>query len=239
MSKMRYCGCGNGAVSAAIWELGVLAVSTRSLTPERGRIFRIVHRRNVPWILDHGLHCKSSEVRDPEFVSIGSTDVIRKREDRRVPVPPGGTLSDYVPFYFTPLSPMLLNIKTGWHGVTQRPMEEIVILVSSVPTIAASGTRFLITDRHAIYEAAIFSSDVARLHDIRWDLLQQRDFARDPEDNDKFECYQAEVLVYQHLPLSNLLGIVCYNDAVKDMVEGEIRGRGIALEAKAFPGWYF
>ena len=35
-------------------------------------------------------------------------------------------LSDYVPFYFTHHSPMLYNIKTGYHGMRQTPMPEIV-----------------------------------------------------------------------------------------------------------------
>jgi len=33
---------------------------TENLNPERALIFRIVHVANVPWILDHGLHCKNS-----------------------------------------------------------------------------------------------------------------------------------------------------------------------------------
>src|SRR5437867_690498 len=106
------------------------------LTPENGLIFRITHIRNVPWILDHGLHCANSDVQDPEFVSIGNPDLIVKRAAREVPVPPNGTLGDYIPFYFTPLSPMLYNIKTGWQGMKVTPMPDIVILVASVHSIA-------------------------------------------------------------------------------------------------------
>ncbi|MEO1609407.1 MAG: DarT ssDNA thymidine ADP-ribosyltransferase family protein [Pseudomonadota bacterium] len=55
-----------------------------------------------------------------------------KRKHRNVPCIPGGTLSDYVPFYFTPFTPMLYNIKTRYGGVSQNPMEDIIILVSSL-----------------------------------------------------------------------------------------------------------
>ena len=49
-------------------------------------------------------------------MEIGNPDLIDKRTHRIVPAPPGGTLSDYVPFYFTLYSPMLYNIKTGMEG---------------------------------------------------------------------------------------------------------------------------
>ena len=64
---------------------------------------------------------------DPSYVSIGSQELIGKRLNRVVPIAPGGTFSDYVPFYFTPFSMMMLNIKTGWKGIIQRPNEDIVI----------------------------------------------------------------------------------------------------------------
>jgi ssDNA thymidine ADP-ribosyltransferase, DarT len=102
------------------------------LNAQKALIFRIVHRDNVPWMLDNGLHCPNSSIKDVNYVSIGNPELIGKRASRCVPCPPGGTLSDYVPFYFTPWSPMLYNIKTGWGGIRKRPNEEIVILVSSL-----------------------------------------------------------------------------------------------------------
>jgi len=42
-------------------------------------------------------------------------DLIDKRSRRVVDVTPGGTLSDYVPFYFTPYSIMMLNVMTGYN----------------------------------------------------------------------------------------------------------------------------
>lgn len=114
---------------------------SKYLTPEKALIFRIVHRDNVPWILDNGLHCKNSKVLDPNFVEIGNKDLIGKRGRHLVKQPPGGTLSDYVPFYFTPFSHMLLNIKTGWGGIRQRNNDEIVIMVSSLRTLQADQFR--------------------------------------------------------------------------------------------------
>ncbi|WP_323718203.1 DarT ssDNA thymidine ADP-ribosyltransferase family protein [Paracoccus aminovorans] len=70
-----------------------------NLTAERSLIFRITHVNNVPWILRHGLHCKNSGVRDPDFVRIGNLELIQRRTARNVPVSPAGTLSDHFTSY--------------------------------------------------------------------------------------------------------------------------------------------
>ena len=65
-----------------------------NLNPQKTLIFRIVHRDNVPWLLDHGLHAQNGRLVDPHFRNIGNPDLIDKRARRVVPIPPGGTLSD-------------------------------------------------------------------------------------------------------------------------------------------------
>jgi hypothetical protein len=129
------------------------------LNAQKGLIFRITHIANLPWILANGLHCRNSQSRDPGFVEIGSPELILKRQDRAVAAGPGGSLADYVPFYFTPWSPMLYNIRTGHRGLTCRPMSEIVILVSSIRKVQELGLRYLISDRHAYLQLAQFCAD--------------------------------------------------------------------------------
>lgn len=50
-----------------------------SLNPEKALIWRIVHRDNLPWILDNGLHCGNSAVKAPNWVNIGNPELIDKR----------------------------------------------------------------------------------------------------------------------------------------------------------------
>ena len=210
-----------------------------NLNPEKALIWRIVHRDNVPWILDNGLHCGNSAAKAPGWVNIGNPELIDKRANHPVPMPPGGWLNDYVPFYFTPFSPMLRNIHTGWGGIQKRPNEEIVILVSSLHHIAGLDLPFLFTDSHAYYQWADFYADLADLDKIDWPLLQRRDFKRDPEDPAKFERYQAEALIHQHLPVAGLRGIVCYTEKLKQRIEQEIQARNLNLPVHARTGWYF
>jgi len=211
------------------------------LGPDKALIFRITHIDNVPWILDHGLRCRSARICDPDFRMIGNPELIELRQRRMVPIPPGGTLSDYVPFYFTPSSIMLLNIKTGWGGVTQVPQREIVVFVSSLRTLAKRGIPFVFTDRHAYLETARdhFYSRLEDLARIDWAILQTRDFRADLDDPGKKERYQAEALVHQRLPVDALLGIGCHGAPEEARLHRELEKRRLPLKVIVKPDWYF
>jgi hypothetical protein len=208
------------------------------LTPERALIFRITHRANVPWSLKNGLHCASSLTQDPHFVSIGKPDLIERRRSRRVPVPPGGTLDDYIPFYFTPCSPMLYNILTG-HGVRRRAREEIVVLVSSFDQLDQHGLPYVFTDRHAYLRAASFFRDRSDLRHIDYDLLKSKAFKRDREAPAKFDSYQAEALVHGKMPSVALLGLACYTEKARSEINAVISDLGLELKTVVRRNWYF
>lgn len=210
------------------------------LTAARGLLFRITHVANLPWLLRHGLHAAQGQITDPDFVAIGNPDLIDKRTRRAVTLPPGGMLSDFVPFYFTPKSPMLLNIKTGYRGITKRPNEDIAVLISSCQHMAAQRVTVLYTDRHAYSLTAEWTADANDLATmLDWNILRRHDFARDDAYPDKMERYQAEALAYRHVPPAALLGIGCVSDPVRLAIEQVIRTSGAALQVFSRPGWYF
>jgi hypothetical protein len=43
----------------------------------------------------------------------------------------------------------------------------------------------------------------------------------------------------EHVPVAALLGIVCYNEALKGRVDKEVQQRRLNLPVYARPGWYF
>jgi hypothetical protein len=209
------------------------------LNPEKALIFRITHRDNVPWILENGLHAKNGALADPNFRPIGNPDLIQKRTDHPVPAGPGGTLSDYIPFDFTPFSIMLLNIKTGYNGVPKVPNEEIAILVSSLRKVSELGIPSVFTDLHAYLRLAEHFTDPGDLGRIDWELLQNRDFKRDNNDLGKTDHYQAEALIWKHLPVGAIVGIVCNTDGVRDSIKDQADKRGLALNVLKRSDWYF
>ena len=181
---------------------------------------------------------RDSHTNAPTLTSIGNQELISRRATHPVPISPFGFLNDYIPFYFTPFSPMLLNIKTG-RGVPQRPNEEIVILVSSLHNIQKLGLNFVFSDMHAYYQWANFYNNLNDLDKVDWSLLQNRDFKRDQNDPLKFERYQAEALIHQHCPLTALQGVLCYNEQVKSSLEDLMSERNINIPIYANPNWYF
>lgn len=210
---------------------------SKTLNAEKALIWRIIHISTMTSILDNGLYCRN-HTNAPTLTSIGNQELISRRATHPVPISPFGFLNDYIPFYFTPFSPMLLNIKTG-RGVPQLPNEEIVILVSSLHHIQKLGLNFVFSNMHAYYQWTTFYNDLNDLDKVDWSLLQNRDFKRDQNDPLKFERYQAEALIHQHCPLTALQGVLCYNEKVKSSLENLMSERNINIPIYANPNWYF
>lgn len=209
------------------------------LTQEKGLIFRITHIDNVPWILRNGLHCASSSVLDPHFRRIGNQELIERRPGVVVTVAPGGTLSDYIPFYFTPLSPMFFNIHTGYNGIEKLENREIVCLVTSLPELQKRRIPFVFTDRHAYEKTALFFNELTDLKVLPWKQLQETDFQRDQEFPLKISRYQAEALVHRRMAVDALMGIGCYTSEVREELMSMCEKVCPDMRVVLRPGWYF
>lgn len=207
--------------------------------PQKALVFRIIHRDNLPWVWKHGLHSRSSNQFDPDYVSIGASSIIEKRAMWTIPVPPGGTLADYIPFYFTPASIMLYNILTG-RGVSKRDRPEIIILIASLLKLEICGYKFLFTNKHAVSAGTNYLDELHDLTKIDWSILQKRDFKRDP-DNDPDKCarYQAEALIHRHLDARHLTGIACYDNTTCAAIESQLQAHGLDLPVRVRADWYF
>ncbi len=209
------------------------------LTSQRALVFRITHIENVSWILDHGLHCASSAVKDPNFRRIGDPDLIEKRERREIPIKPFGTLSDYVAFYFTPHSPMLLKITSGHGGIKRVSASDIVVMVSSLHVFKEQGIPFLFTDSHAYLCDARFFEDLADLTAVDWPLIRSRNFKYSSDDPGRKQRYEAEVLVHRHVPLSALMAVVCRSEKECETIQEQVSQRNLGLKVAVRRGWYF
>jgi hypothetical protein len=55
---------------------------------------------------------------------------------------------------------------------------------------------------------------------------------------DHFEKYQAEALVYRHVPLTALMRVVCYDQAVASSVQADAAAKQLDLKIIARREWY-
>ncbi|MEZ4888393.1 MAG: DUF4433 domain-containing protein [Chitinophagales bacterium] len=210
---------------------------TNIISPQQGAIFRITHIDNLPFILEQGLHCRYCQPQDPNFAPIGSGDIISKRDKFRIPIAPNGVLSDYVPFYFAPRSPMLYNV---YSKSDSPPLQrEIVYLVSKAQIIADSSLQYVFTDGHAIMNFTQYYNDVKDLERIDWDTMRLKYWNDTPEDNDRKRKRMAEFLVYNHLPIECVKMIVVLDENMKNHVDNLVQKAKRNIIAQVRKKWFF
>lgn len=164
------------------------------------RIYHITHRDNLISILEAGgLLCdKKSQNRCQ--VSVAHTHIKQRRAQRVVSCGNGGHLSDYVPFYFAPRSPMLYAIHKGSVSRYQSSQEQVIYLVSSVETIVQGNANFVFIDGHAEMQISQFYNLPSDLDKVDWQLMKGRYWHDTTADTDRKRRRQAEFLVHDFMP---------------------------------------
>jgi hypothetical protein len=124
-----------------------------------------------------------------------------------------------VPFYFWPLSVMLLKLKTGQVQGYDKGQEPLLYLVATAQRIAAAGARFVFSDGHGLATFTSWFDDLARLDAVDWKIVKARYWADRPDDNDRQRRKQAEFLVWRRLDWSLIERIGVLNRTMQDRVE--------------------
>lgn len=202
-------------------------------------LYRITHYKNLPFILQHGLHCPAAELKDPNYINIGKKDIIEKREQKRIVIAPYGHIHDYVSFYFGPRSPMLYSIFKGASD-TDCKQQDIVYIVSTLPVVAQAGLSFVFTTGQAIMALSTQHNQLEDLSRIDWDVIKSK-FWHDkpPEYPDRRRQRMAEFLVYQHVPVNCILGLGVFNKKKEEVVIDMVRSAALPIPVKQKPEWYY
>jgi len=188
--------------------------------PNMTAIYHITHIRNLPNIInDGGLWCDSESVRrNLQPVEIAYTEIKARRIRRRVTVPPGGVLAEYVPFYFCNRSPMLYTIHKGNVPAYRDGQANILHLVGSAEAVAQANLPFVFTDGHAVVQISLFYNDLEQLDKVDWKVVNSWSWHDTQTDNDRLRRKQAEFLVKGFLPFSLVEEIGVYSAAIRDRV---------------------
>ena len=86
---------------------------------------------------------------------------------------------------------------------------------------------------------AEYFNDLGDLNNVDWDLLNRKDFRHDPDNPGKKERYQAEALIWKHLPVRALLGICSFNATTDNWVKSQLVERHLNVKTVIEKGWYF
>lgn len=175
---------------------------------------RLTHIDNIPDILKVGFVHPTSKYSNPNFVPIGDPSIIRIRHNE---LHKGYRLSDYIPFYFGPRSPMLFVIQTGFNGVKKHLPDDVVYCVVKIPTIIEQGWECVFTDGHAVTGITEFYTK-EQLKDID-NIIKVEDvyakFWKDENDLDLTRRKQAELLIKDDIPPEFIAGFFVYSSVSK------------------------
>jgi hypothetical protein len=197
-------------------------------------LFRMVHFKNLEYLLRNGMCTQNHESADPDYINIGDSDLIHQRQDYPANiVPPGGNLGDYVPFYFGGRSPMLLNIKTGYRGIRQRPQADIVFVVCSIGNVINHcPNKWCFTDGHAKNSITNFYNSVNDLDEVDWKTVVAQTWKNTDDDWDRMRRKQAEFLIKDYVPVGCIKGLAVFNEQRKGEVEEILQRLGLEIPVK-------
>ena len=199
--------------------------------PQTIWIYRITHFQNLEYILQNGIYYRNSPNFDPNYVNIGSSEIIGHRDTVPVKCFPGDTVNQYVPFYFGVRSPMLYKIKTG-HGVPQRPQHEIIYLCCRLPDVINSNMQWCFTDGNAARYITDFYTDVSDLNQLDWKSINATVWRDDNADGDtdRMRKKHSEFLIRDHVPVDYIKGIVVLNDARRQYVQNLVQQYNLPIQ---------
>lgn len=159
---------------------------------------------------------------------------------KRVPCGPGGTLGEYVPFYFAPRSPMLFRIQHGGVENVSSDPARLVYLVSSTEAVVAAGREYVFTDGNAAAAFTEFHDDAEHLGEVvDWPLMKATMWANTPADPDRRRRRGAEFLVHQALPFELVDKCCVYDAAARSAVAAAAADAGWEVEVRIRRNWYF
>jgi hypothetical protein len=206
-------------------------------------LYRIVHLDNLATLLLRGgLHAPNTTPEDGHpYRTIHSVQVQEGRRLRAIGCGPGGTIHDYVPFYFGPLSVMLLNLHSGRVEGYHEGQRPIVYVVSTIERVSQAGRPWVFSDGHGLAAVTRWFDDPARLTEVDWDLVGARYWADTPEDNDRKRRKQAEFLVHAFLPWTAVAGIAVFDEAVAESVRAVLARNPVAAATRVVVKreWYY
>lgn len=217
------------------------------MAPNPTYIYRILHLDNLEvYLKRHAIHAPNHTPLDGLiYRTIHNFDVQTRRMRAPILCNMGqvlkGVIHDYVPFYFGPLSPMLLQLKTGKVEGYTEGQKPLIYVVSSVQAIVQRGLDFVFSDGHGVVAYTKWYDDLNSLDKVDWNMVNQRYWSDNSEDGDRKRRKQAEFLVFKQCPWDLIQSIGVLNEETQLQVEELLArfSKEIRLPVYVKPDWYY
>lgn len=192
-----------------------------------GPASHMTHLNNLPAIITAGELCSYSQMRGRTYQNIANEDVQAGRAAKTVP-PTNRPLHDFVPLYF--------GFKTPMVAVNKDKNEELVFLRFSLEILTTPGV--VITDGNARSNVTKFRS-YTQIDDLSIVDAKAVNIVKYAHDGELKRKKQAEILVPDKLPFSQVFDIICFSEAARTKALAILDGFGINKPVYVNPGWYF
>jgi hypothetical protein len=167
---------------------------------------------NLPAILEHGLLSITEQAgMGLPLRTIVWDAVQRHRASVTIPVGQRGTPEEYIPFYFSKLSPMLLMV------MSSKIIDEETIIHFEFPIHILDGARFVFSDAAIIPNSQPhFYTDPRDLSRLNWEAIDSPDW-RMPTESLRY-ARMSELLIYRRLPIETATRLIVWDSAMAGQV---------------------
>lgn len=203
---------------------------------------------NLPAIIQAGgLWCdRVREMKRLPAVGIAHQHIKDRRKRRPVrsldfqPKGAGGTLWDYVPFYFAPRSPMLYTIHQGNVGGYSAGQRPVVHLETDVNRLRQERRAYAFSNGHGDMTISDFSDDLNCLQTfVDWSVMQGDYWNDTAEHPDRKRRRQAEFLLHEFAPWTCIRKIGVLDRHIAAEVRDLCSGGTFLPEITVERGWYY
>jgi len=187
----------------------------------RRNVYHFTHLKNLPGLLRNGFLAKNQQAtRGVGHLSIAASGIQERRARTIVTCGPGGTVHDYVPFYFCKRSSMLLSV------VNTKNVDQQFLVYFVFPIAFIREPHVVFSDASAnTEEPPNFYSSPADLIHLNWSAIDSLSWSLGERLN---RARMAELLVRDYVDIRTVASIVVWNDGIERLVRDAYAEAGVA-----------
>lgn len=210
--------------------------------PEHPKIYHITHVDNLIEIIkERRLYSDKEMVAEAKaYTKIGMSKLKHDRFNRPVKCHPGTFVSDYVPFYFCPRSPMLYIAWRQNHGeVHYKGGQDAIVHLEAdfnmlVAAAAEKDWKWAVSLSNAASMYAEFRTGPGAVDELPWDCIEARQWAGPIQDRK-----QAEFLFHRRFPWKGITRLGVRNATVHQRVRTLLEKSDHKPPVEVRPDWYY